>query len=386
MSDKDEDQVVLSMVDVMNEEQELEDDAVAVLGASDAKNCTYPQGYLDRQALYSCKTCVVKDGQLAGVCLACSLDCHNGHELFELYTKRNFRCDCGNGKFENFTCKLFPYKDKINNQNKYNQNFHGLYCTCARPYPDPDDDVEDEMIQCIICEDWYHGRHLGSSYPPESGEYAEMICPECMKNHGFLWKYCVLSVAVKLEKSEDDEKTIDVECSNSEYSLTSEKNETDNDKPVDSKTDTLSSIPTSPCHLLELSKRKGESHSGATFWHEGWRKKLCRCTDCQQMYENQSIGYLLDERDSLVAYERKGKDTAASHDDKVMAALSSIDRVQQVEMLQGYADLKDQLKEYLKSFAESGKVVTESDIAHFFEEMQSRKRRKLDSGIPHYCR
>jgi E3 ubiquitin-protein ligase UBR7 len=34
---------VVTMVDVLKEEQELEDDAKAVLGASDDQNCTYTQ-------------------------------------------------------------------------------------------------------------------------------------------------------------------------------------------------------------------------------------------------------------------------------------------------------------------------------------------------------
>lgn len=46
-------------------------------------------------------------------------------------------------------------KSATNTENKYNQNFDGVYCTCARPYPDPEGD-EDDMLQCIICEDWYH--------------------------------------------------------------------------------------------------------------------------------------------------------------------------------------------------------------------------------------
>ena len=61
-----------------------------------------------RQPLYSCLTCAREttkrrrisssasqpqnddlDPQwLAGVCLACSIKCHDGHELVELYTKR----------------------------------------------------------------------------------------------------------------------------------------------------------------------------------------------------------------------------------------------------------------------------------------------------------
>ena len=48
----------------------------------------FAQGYVLRQALYACSTCIKDDMEPAGICLACSLDCHDGHELVELYTKR----------------------------------------------------------------------------------------------------------------------------------------------------------------------------------------------------------------------------------------------------------------------------------------------------------
>ena len=35
----------------------------------------------------------------------------------------------------------FQDKDSLNGKNSYNHNFDGKYCTCARPYPDPDDEV-----------------------------------------------------------------------------------------------------------------------------------------------------------------------------------------------------------------------------------------------------
>jgi E3 ubiquitin-protein ligase UBR7 len=50
-----------------------------VLGGDDGKECTYAGGYLKRQAVLSCLTCV-PDG-VAGVCTACSLACHDGHEV-----------------------------------------------------------------------------------------------------------------------------------------------------------------------------------------------------------------------------------------------------------------------------------------------------------------
>lgn len=55
------------------------------------------QGYIKRQALYACLTCTPEartdPTKRAGVCLACSYACHDGHDMVELYTKRNFRCD-----------------------------------------------------------------------------------------------------------------------------------------------------------------------------------------------------------------------------------------------------------------------------------------------------
>lgn len=91
----------------------------------------------------------------------------------ELWTKRNFRCDCGNSKFGEFFCKLFPNKDTENVQNLYNHNFKGLYCTCGRPYPDPDLEDQVEMIQCCLCEDWFHEEHIGLD---PSDEVGAVVC------------------------------------------------------------------------------------------------------------------------------------------------------------------------------------------------------------------
>lgn len=190
----------LTMCDVLEEEQELEEDANAVLGGSDDTNCSYDNGYVSRQALYACIQCSGQEP--TGVCLACSYKCHDGHEIVELYTKRNFRCDCGNSKFAGKTCSLKPDKDPINHLNKYNHNFKGLYCSCSRPYPDLEDDTPDQMIQCIMCEDWYHGRHIGCTVPDD---YFEMICSTCMESHKFLYAYLnkFHYVSVSDDKAED---------------------------------------------------------------------------------------------------------------------------------------------------------------------------------------
>lgn len=391
----DDDDSGITMIDVLEEEQELEEDANAVLGGSDDQNCTYPSGYAKRQALYACKTCAEKSQHLAGVCLACSYACHEGHRLYELYTKRKFRCDCGNSKFQNNPCKLYPDKEPLNIENNYNHNFEGVYCTCARPYPDPDDDIEDEMIQCIICEDWYHRRHLGTPVPPND-EYGEMICGHCMSNCKFLYEYA--SVIAKDNKGSND----------------AHKEIVNSDLPSDGQNLIVSGIslreehseimPNGNVKLLECKlKEKGfngylesevrnvkseyEDHV-AVFLPDGWRQKLCRCTKCKDMYVEKKVLFLLDDEDTVHSYEEQGKakNDCQSRYDQGMQALSQMDRIRQVEAIHEYNDMKCELKEFLRNFVEKKKVVRKEDIEEFFSQMQARKRQRLEISIPHFCR
>ena len=46
--------------------------------------------------------------------------------MVELYTKRNFRCDCGNSKMKR-GCDLEKNKDAVNSNNTYNHNYKGTY-------------------------------------------------------------------------------------------------------------------------------------------------------------------------------------------------------------------------------------------------------------------
>jgi E3 ubiquitin-protein ligase UBR7 len=115
------------------------------------------------------------------------------YRLFDIF-QRNFRCDCGNERFPKTNpCQLEKDKMAQNEDNRYNHNFVGVYCICARPYPDPEDPISDEMIQCVICEDWFHGRHLGpkgsSQKVPKGDQYSEMVCANCVQMNSFLRAY-----------------------------------------------------------------------------------------------------------------------------------------------------------------------------------------------------
>ncbi|XP_071019305.1 putative E3 ubiquitin-protein ligase UBR7 isoform X1 [Oncorhynchus clarkii lewisi] len=404
------DEATVSLVDVLEEDEELENEASAVLAGSDSEKCSYPEGYVKRQALYACSTCTPKGGQPAGVCLACSYKCHEGHDLFELYTKRNFRCDCGNGKFEEMRCKLYSDKDQLNTENKYSHNFVGLYCTCNRPYPDPEDPVEDEMIQCIVCEDWLHGRHLGCPVP-ECVELQEMVCESCMNNAPFLWAYAThlaVPAATKASPCKAEGEVTNEEGDREEGKNTTEEASTSLNNQGEEKVKS-NGVPgckrrhqeieggspskaPSECRLMELGGTGTErAEFGAVFWPSAWRTKLCSCVSCKQKsYAEAGMSFLLDESDTVLAYENKGKTTeqeqagTAEGRDPLMSALNTLGRVQQLEIIHGYNDMKTELKDFLQRFAAEGKVVTPEDIRQFFQQQQNRKRRRANAG-QYYC-
>lgn len=388
----------MTMLDVLQDEQELEEDANAVLGAADDKNCTYDQGYLTRQALYACVSCSVPaspDYQPAGVCLACSYHCHEGHELVELYTKRLFRCDCGTARLQAAPCKLRPGKSE-NSENKYNQNFSGVYCTCSRPYPDPEDSRPDQMIQCVVCEDWYHGRHLGLERgPPKDSSYAEMICLGCTELHPLLSAYRGLSVtAVEPATPDTSLQLLDVSSRSVDSPLTTEVPGSAATTTEDDRSAASSEVAAATAAgvqgqegqcFLKIFQSSNQLTPGTLFLPDGWRSELCRCPECLQTYQASGLAFLTDSTDTVHHYESQGK-TSKGQFEQGMEALSQMDRIKQVEAISMYNSMKENLMAYLAKFAQNGKVVREADIKEFFEGMKANKKMRLDLPPPDNCK
>jgi len=381
----------ISMVDVLQDEESLEADAKAVLGNADDKNCTYHSGgYMKRQALYSCLTCIKDssdqskgcfESKGAGICLACSYHCHEDHELVELYTKRNFRCDCGNSKLDN-ECKLANDKSPVNEKNKYNQNFKGDYCVCHRPYPDPEDTVEDEMIQCVLCEDWYHGRHLleDGQKLPNDANYAGMVCFGCFdKFKSILAPYVGLALQTVSKESKDSKVAVVAE-GNASLLDTSTTSTT-------SELDTSLSVGESQAKKCKLECKRlvpdCMPKSKTLFLTGNWRQQLCKCDECVNLYQQENVAFLTDEEDTVHYYESQAKNEGTQYE-KGMEALSAMDRVKQVEAIHGYNAMKSNLMEHLKKFAENKKVVSKEDIQEFFQQLQANKRPR--SEIPKFCK
>lgn len=199
-----------------------------------------------------------------------------------------------------------------------------------------------------MCEDWYHGRHLikGDQKLPKDENYAEMICYTCVEKHqSILGSYMSLSVDTKAEENVDIEK----------------------------------SDPEKKCKKPEIEKTEAKT----MFLIANWRQELCKCDDCLKLYQENNVKFLIDEEDTVHHYESQAKNEGSQYE-KGMEALSSMDRVKQVEAIQGYNAMKANLMEYLKKFAENGKVVRQEDIQEFFEKMQSKKKARVE--IPKFCR
>nr|AFK33871.1 unknown [Medicago truncatula] len=392
------------------EERELEADLV--LGGDEGRECTYNKGYMKRQAIFSCITCT-PDGN-AGVCTACSLSCHDGHQIVELWTKRNFRCDCGNSKFGEFYCKIFPSKDIENVENSYNHNFKGLYCTCARPYPDPDAEEQIEMIQCCLCEDWFHEEHLGlesSDEIPrdEEGEplYEDFMCKACSEVCFFLKLYPeVILVAGKQPNAtaqvskdkgilEDTPSTCGFEKPLGDTSYNSPKIDVAQASVGSESISNRAGLPpggscnSSTCaegaslHVncllgVNIVAASPVIHGKAMFLSKNWRDALCKCENCLEYYHQKRIAFLLDKEDSIVEYEKMAKQKREEKlQQQVGAELSLFNKlghVEKVEILKGIEDMKDGLRTFLES-ADSSKPISAADIHQFFDDIKNKRRR-----------
>ncbi|WOH12284.1 hypothetical protein DCAR_0831786 [Daucus carota subsp. sativus] len=393
------------------EEQEMEADMV--LGGDDGEECTYPKGYMKRQAIFSCLTCT-PDGN-AGVCTACSFSCHDGHDVVELWTKRNFRCDCGNSKFGVGFCKISPNKEVENAENLYNHNFRGRYCTCEGLYPDPDLEEQVEMIQCCICEDWFHEEHLGLQSPDEiprdeEGEpiYEDFICQACSGACSFLSVYpqiilatCKDSAASKNEEGCIVENALPACGSSGELktggcvgdSVKAGCTETKPDAEIAVKT--LEGYSETNLLLKECTKATNAAVSCIAgvdlfasppsvtnkpmFLSKNWRALLCRCGNCTAFYTQKGVGFLLDHEDSIVEYEKMAKQKREEklHQEETSDAsfLNGLGHVEKIEILSGISDMKNELLSFMGS-RDSSRAVTSDDIHQVFENL--RKKRRTD--------
>lgn len=144
-------------------------------------------------------------------------------------------------------------------------------------------------------------------------------------------------------------------------------------------THTINATKSAPKHAFLLKPTPTESFS--LFATEDFHEQLCRCADCfPNLVPHPQLREAEETYEPPVSEDGEADGAASvgtgSIYDRGEAALSSVDRVRAIEGAMAYNHLRDNLKVFLKPFAESGQAVSAEDIKGIFE-----KLRGDDKGI-----
>ncbi|EFQ98472.1 metaphase-anaphase transition protein mlo2 [Nannizzia gypsea CBS 118893] len=432
--------------DFINEQLRLEADAREALPYS-FDNCTRPLGAL-RQSLFSCLTCNPPPENTnspynpAGVCYSCSISCHGEHELVELFTKRDFTCDCGTKRLPSTspcTLRADPatgekgvHSEDPTTGNKYNQNFRNRFCGCGDTY-DPAKE-KGTMFQCLgigtvenggCGEDWWHPECLRGlprvastdkeededpPLPPgfpDEDDFETFICYKCLDSNPWIKRYAgtpgfLPPVYLDEKRPSGSPKVVeDTGVNATESVATPCKKRTFEDEDT-VLPDLKRAKQESPTHLGEpnaqIAKTK-EKHDllpldtpkgqFSLFVKEDFRDHLCKCVECfpylkvnPQLREEEDVYEppLSEDGDGQNANTSAGSIHTGSLLDRGEAALSNLDRVKAIEGVMVYNHLRDKVKEFLKPFAESGQAVGAEDIKSYFEKLRGDDRAIHEAG------
>lgn len=361
----------------------------------DPNKCTYSLGAL-RQQVYACLTCYERTNEMAGVCYSCSIQCHADHDIVELFTKRNFICDCGTTRMK-YECNL---RSKVNDDlpsttNEYNHNFKGKFCDCARDY-NPIEETGN-MLQCILgdaCgEDWFHDycimglpkfkrekkendgvNLLDTLDEPKLGESSkdskeekeeEELNDECeIAIDGFprfenfdcfiCWK-CVEKNKDIFDLIKNDELIVE----DSLQRIISDSLNDRNEQLVKKRKTDIYSLFLKENHESNFTKFLLDSKGSPNF------------NKIKTFFIN--FPYLLKDYKIYEPPEDIEDDDNSSIYDMGSKAINSLPREQAIQGVEAYQQIKEKLKIFLTPFAKDGKVVNKDDIETFFSALKENK-------------
>lgn len=351
--------------------------------------CTFDLGPL-RQPVYACRTCQPQKegGQRGGMCYSCSISCHGDHELVELFTKRDFVCDCGTERIPK-SCTLRGDRTRVEatKDNSYNHNFESRFCDCDQMY-DPATE-EGTMVQCLLgtsCgEDWFHERCIGKTSSGEIADEKLFICWKCTNAVPWLKRYIgrpgivgvthqehtVESLKRKVNSlGEPSPKKIKLDQILEESSATKDQSKQENVEENGLKAVSVNeqdrSQSSTECKLEGL--LMGPNDETSLFLDDNFREELCDCAGCQERMPPILI-------DDIPTYEPPvDEDDVASIHDAGSAALNSLPREQAIDGIMAYRRMKERLTAFLRPYAEGGKVVSEGDVKRYFDQAREEDR------------
>ncbi|KAL0140488.1 hypothetical protein V8B55DRAFT_1507691 [Mucor lusitanicus] len=377
-------------LDYIQRQEKLEKDAQDILPGNFDK-CTFSLGYI-RQPLYACKTCTVdQNEEPAGMCYSCSIACHASHDLFELFPKRAFRCDCGlSGKFGGHACsRMVPEKLEFatNEKNQYNHNFMNLYCSnwfherCIGNIPEAIDEFD-----CYICRDCtkkypflMNGNDAKFSYGLSKGDAPihQWILPESQSS-----KAADSETAATTNGALDAEPTAvgnqDIVCLDQGDATTGEKRKREEEEESTNKQDIIANVfkkarCESNCQNVDTSLLPEHDHI-EIFLQDDWRQSLCKCVKCMEDYKTNQVEYLLEEEQTVEP--ENDEDVGKSLLEVGMEQLQRMDRVQAIESVRAFQTLASDLKQFFGTFKEEGKIVTKEDVQEYFDAKRRERQQQ----------
>ncbi|KXS13997.1 hypothetical protein M427DRAFT_136085 [Gonapodya prolifera JEL478] len=398
---------IVNLRDYVAEQERLNQEAGETLPLS-FDQCSYDKGETP-QNVYACLTCSPSDDP-AGICYACSIACHGDHYLVEIFAKRAFRCDCGGCKFST-PCTRPPHVTRLpNDKNVYGHNFQDKWCFCDGSY----DEEADTMIQCCVCEDWYHDRCIGSAY-----SFDDYICRTCVARLPFLTKYTNLPEFKVLDTTaptkeehppvEGDEQsslTTLVTFPRRSHTAKRRRDIQDDTPPPSPRVEHARQAPSPsrsigrdfprPKRFRFENVQEKETGSGSDqqpapppvptsedvckashlplliqscdlFCTEGWRTHLCTCPPCEREYEAKGVSWIAKGEEEVWQPE---PDEDAAKDLTSLAAshLARLPRDRALDLVNGMHQLKSNLVDFLDELAgRGGDVVKVEDVKEFIQ-------------------
>lgn len=351
----------LSASDYVAQQDALEREAKELM-PWDPMKCTYSMGSL-RQPVFACLSC-----NSIGICYSCSIQCHSSCDLVELFSKRHFTCDCGTERDTmNGCCKLRrnTSPDIPSFSNQYGQNFKGLFCHCHKCY---DPDSNSVMLQCVLgveCnEDWYHDHCiLGCEEPgdatnassgdeerqlpgfPSLDSFDAYICWKCVSHYQ---NYFSRLISHTLSDQLISHKIPHLQSSTVEG----------NPEPIQATTG--------------MKRKLQEEHSYSIFLSDGYStileqiKESLDANDKLYVFLNDMVPWLIHDDPVYEPPEDSDVETT-SYELATRALTTSVNRDVAIDGLLAFQSMKSKLADFLKPFAESGKVVKKEDIEEFFQ-------------------
>lgn len=227
------------------------------------------------------------------------------------------------------------------------------------------------MFQCLVCEEWLH-ESCTSLYPKgatkpliSQDDFDTIICDACIRKDktGLLQPYLGQPGWLVVLPNENGWDVIG-SSPDLEISASRKRARLDSDTCVQ------------PTPLVDP---HAHTHRLDVYLSSQFRQALCRCTGCIQKWLK-IYPFVFEEEETYEPSEPEENDdtnsnaSTSSSYDRAVAALSHLPRMQMIESLHAYQNLRDALFDHLRPYAESHELVSEETVRAFFQQHLASRR------------